>query len=139
MNREIKFRAWATSLETKKRKMFKPFDLEWFKTGAASPDDFNVDEGIRCTWPEDSIFLQYTGIKDKNDKEIYEGDIITGYAPMADKNWVVSYKADRYNAGFVAEELSLKLSSINIWYSGLEIIGNIYENPELLEEENHGS
>ena len=78
--------------------------------------------------------LQYTGIKDKKGKEIYEGDI---FATYNNHNFTVIYEdtrfigvdADRDGKGYVC--------CVDSCYrdrsSSIEVIGNIYENPELLE------
>lgn len=66
--REIKFRAWSPIA----KKMTKSFDLEWLKFNTAVPDDFTKEAGFA----DDLIFMQFTGLKDKNGKLIFEGDIV---------------------------------------------------------------
>jgi uncharacterized phage protein (TIGR01671 family) len=73
--------------------------------------------------------MQYTGLKDKNDKEIYEGDIVE----WKGERFKVSYKQDKHYIGYIATKDDTKLSYIHIWYDNIEIIGNIYENPDLLK------
>lgn len=81
------------------------------------------------------ILLQYTGLKDKNGTEIYEGDIID--AGSIHKGYVV-YRG----ASFTEEPIRKKDKPYwayrpfgNLDMSKREVIGNIYENPELLEVE----
>lgn len=77
---------------------------------------------------------QCTGLKDKNGKLIYEGDIIRGVWEKVKVEYVVKW--DEYGAQFVLEVLNDDGSAdFNILgLEHLEIIGNIHENPELLEE-----
>src|SRR3989304_9140917 len=77
--------------------------------------------------------MQYTGLKDKNGKEIYEGDILRtnehiDFIVWNEKKCGFSYSNDKSN-------MSLPQWFEHGQYSGTEIIGNIYENPELLKGE----
>lgn len=105
--REIKVRAWNNA------QMWKPFDLY----------DNSVSKGI---WPTGTILMQYTGLKDKNGKEIYEGDVVTGDLKgrldvvVFDKGcFLLRDRVQHYEATY--------------WGDEIEIKGNIYENPELIK------
>jgi uncharacterized phage protein (TIGR01671 family) len=112
MSREIKFRAWSSNL----KKLSKPFTLK------ASVLNFTNDEGLgNIKSIEDEIVQQFTGLKDKDGKEIYEGDIL-------DNRWVVFF-----NDGMFGVFDKHHYMGLNSYMSKFrKVIGNIHENPELL-------
>lgn len=74
----------------------------------------------------DSIIMQFTGVKDANGVDIYEGDIMQHANPF-DIPFLVNWSDD--NAGFVFNYGS---TTYNINDKSFTVIGNIYQNPELL-------
>ena len=117
MNREIKFRAWDEVSE----KM-----LNW--------NDF-LDTDMKNTFiaPESTglILMQYTGLHDKNGKEIYEGDIVKYRDSRGQHIEKVIFDKGCFYAGMhwgSSTRVAPKLINTRI----TEVIGNIYDNPELL-------
>lgn len=107
MMRELKFRAWNEEL-----KRIIPFeDLSEFPLLALKSD------GV---W----TFEQYTGLKDENGKEIYEGDIVR-----------VSYGYNYEVRQFKTGAWRIGRDDLCVWADSSGVIGNIHENPELLEGE----
>lgn len=129
MGREIKFRIFSNG------KIYNTFNLEWFKENSQRPDNFHTltESWI---WPDDSILLQYTGLQDKNGKEIYEGDIV--HSDLLNITAAMEFA----NGGFGIHKIRADLKVVAL-YGALsyefKIIGNIYENPELLEVTNEKS
>lgn len=75
---------------------------------------------------------QYTGLKDKNGKEIYKGDLVkSGYFHRIEK-------VEFVNCAFVVKSNTKSGYTLLSWWcnkgTGVEIIGNIYENPEIMED-----
>ena len=95
--------------------------------------------------PEDLVLMQFTGLLDKNGKEIYEGDIVmkTQQMPMSsppkrkmpfgDQPRSISFRDGKFVIHKGANKKYLMLDSLSIRYLGLEVIGNIYEHPNLLQ------
>lgn len=90
-----------------------------------------INQGNR-TFVDAKTIGQYTGLKDKNGKEIYEGDIVDthdGHSGKVTYNapsfFVEDYNDGDYYIGWCPDAWD---------WSAFEVIGNIYENPELLEK-----
>ena len=110
--REIKFRAWD-------------------KTAAEMIGQFNVGVGGNSDGKYYNI-MQYTGLKDKNGKEIYEGDICWAYEiGIGNLNRVIEFNEGSFCL-IHANTLSSELRGWKTDY--IEVIGNIYQNPELLKQ-----
>ena len=123
--REIKFRAWDKELN-------RMCDVIQLGVRDIIVNSIEEDE-ISGFLPIDRFeIMQYTGLKDKNGKEIFEGDILL-YLRKSKR--IVSYKNGafiRYYGNY--NEYLLYDSFIEDGYlTDYEVIGNIYENPELLE------
>ena len=115
--REIKFRAWNQT----EQKMTTPF---------AWVNESHLFSTCMCSAPTHEL-MQYTGLKDVNGVEIYEGDIVKGWVHSPKDLLVVAFESSKYSCGFKCAEISGK-GKIDVWYDGLEVIGNIHQNPKLL-------
>lgn len=104
-------------------------------------DDYDLNE----IFNSGKIVMQCTGKKDKHNKLIYEGDIVrlTGKNKVTFE-YVVKYRLSEYRyvleytngklKGHKARDFSKEYAQVkNLYDGGYEVIGNIYENPELLE------
>ena len=115
--RKIKFRIWA-----------KNHDCMHYSDDSGLQQIFDWFERY-----EGSILMQYTGLKDKNGKEIYEGDVLRGYG-SAIKRFVVSFSNGSFVLYHNFGRWGLLSRIFEIEELPVEIIGNLYENPELLNQ-----
>ncbi|MFS9320472.1 YopX family protein [Streptococcus infantis] len=77
--------------------------------------------------------MQSTGLKDKNGKEIFEGDIVDYKGRKALVSWHGSYASFIYRFVDELQKRNAEWNPLYLAYMRCEIIGNIYENPELWE------
>ena len=80
--------------------------------------------------------MQYTGLKDKNGKEIYKDDLVTALFYEEKEPFLYHIVWNPKRGGFVLQKMDQEFGGYPLDMHGLhdiEIIGNIYENPELLE------
>ena len=131
--REIKFRAWS-----KDNGCWSGAFCVHNTMGISDLIDAHIDEDSGSAisdahWGENDLQLsQYTGLKDKNSVEIYEGDIIRYKHPKYDKDYNISIV--KYSEELCGFTINCKyFSSLDSAIDYLEVIGNIYENPELLK------
>ena len=129
-----KYRAWYKEWKEMGRVGEIRFDLDGSVSVVLFKGNFLDVSGPR----EKIIFMQSTGLKDKNGKEIFEGDIITnGQNVMCMKrhNTLGFYIEEKGKVEFIADcaDLAEFEADVKEIEDFIEIIGNIYENPELLE------
>ena len=121
--RDIKFRAWNGEYMCYSPTLFK-------KETRSGCVQFATDDGSSSL-----ELMQYTGLKDKNGKEIYEGDILKMDSEEDQSTFEVVWKFNGWRKKFT--DWPDDLPEYNLLSRGdlgfYKIIGNVYENPELLE------
>ena len=133
--REIKVRGWDG------KNLLEPQDL--------------TQNGKHWKWlgKKDVLLMQYTGLKDKNGKEIYEGDIVKSVSELVklrNGKKTGKYRTEIYYIVYIEKEARFAIQkrgeekhevfhlSQEILTEYYEVIGNIYENPELLKGRENG-
>ena len=120
MKREVKFRAWH-----KNRKTFLDFDWAVDKSGRV----FSIlDKCVYDEFTDDIELMRYTGMDDVNDKPIYEGDIVKAYRTC--KSDLITFANGSFG---IAPDYWHSFESFTNFYGKCEVIGNKFQNPELLE------
>jgi hypothetical protein len=121
--RILKFRAW--NKENKSMITSKHYSV-MFNGEIKPPSNKHQEWGI-----DQFILMQYTGLKDKNGKEIYEGDIVIHHYFHETGTVIWQQSQSRYALEYLSDKKTQELFPIDT--AMFEIIGNIHENPELLE------
>lgn len=149
--REIKFRAWDKA----KHRMLGVDQLAFGPDGklvsiySDGPDFSNDSEALMGEKPDlnDAVLMQYTGLHDKNGREIYEGDLLRVELDddpdsyyIAPVTWGGSdYPAFDIMSKYWPKNVSYDTNVLSAIIAGwseevMSVIGNIYENPEMLED-----
>lgn len=143
---EIKFRAWDKDYKYMNHKVMigNVWDEDNYHAHMIWIDAKDVDYERESGWMNfdehsNIELMQYTGLKDKDGADIYEGDILKVFvldskgphAKVKLKNGIFGIEDDMFGYGFYKGHYSLH--QILSRYDA-EVIGNIYENPELMED-----
>ena len=136
MNRVIKFRAWDKENE----KMMPVNDLHLNCDGIIGLNEYKRSDKPDYTFmrnPEKYVIMQHTGLKDDFGREIYEGDIVMAKIiieiPLNDCSMIEECGVVKYNIEEVGYEPFLSWNRKYGNIEMIEILGNIYENPELIK------
>ena len=146
MSRTIKFRAWDKTY----KEMYYPYknEQEWWWDSDEHSIKFAVNSPcppeIHLEFSDGELeLMQYTGLKDSEGKEIYEGDIVEGnswtcsgmgLAELVKCKWEITFEYAKWYTRLIYKKDGRDVSKPDLYFhEDLKIIGNIYENPELLE------
>ena len=149
MQREIKFRAWDTIEKKMRYEALEIKDIGLGEGSVVASQEVQTDNPLK--------WIQYIGLHDKNDKEIYEGDVLRLYSDRSksgnhsDLILELAFDAPQFIGRYLREEDKNvgQILAGGLWgdtkvgtpcslaeaikhAKEIEVIGNIYENPELL-------
>lgn len=135
MNREIKFRAWLKQSKQMVEVSDIHFDTGLLEAKAPKGTELHLINKLGYTsFPfgeHANNLMQFTGLIDKNGKEIYEGDIV---GKQGEKGYEVVFKEGHFA---IKDDMSKKIGDCPIIYGlqvGYEVIGDIYSTPDLLNK-----
>lgn len=127
--RELKVRAWYKPYKQMCQVESLRFDENGVYRAVLIEESF-YDR--RLVEADEIVIEQFTGLKDKNGTKIYEGDILIDDTGEPIEYWVVKFA----DGGFVGECAGVAEALFEL--TNLEVVGNIHENPELMEKLNTG-
>lgn len=151
MNREIKFRTWDSVHN--KMIYLKDVALCGYDNKFDVYELYFEENNLKCRGYDDFggtivnetelPIMEYTGLKDKNGVEVYEGDVCKGnefsdednlfiikYGKYKTSDWKEKYISNTYQYGWYAEFIKTKDQVHLVTPNGIEVIGNIYESEE---------
>ena len=123
--RELKLRAWYKPYKQMCQVESLRFDGNGVYRAVLIEESFH---DRRIVEADEIVIEQYTGLKDKNGTEIYEGDILIDDTGEPIEYWVVKFS----DGGFVGECAGVAEALFEL--TNLEVVGNIHKNHELVEE-----
>ena len=136
--KDIKFRAWDKSDKVMANVLEVRFDNEeLIKVGYTFDGSDDIEKAC-LRYPSQVELMQYTGLKDKNGKEVFEGDIVQGFERTGEYSGegfyykaIIQWSEERcgWEALTIGDEESYPANDFDFD----EIIGNIYENGDLLK------
>lgn len=137
--REIKFRAW----DKVNKKVRKVMSLDFYTTRSSEVTLVSDDGDAYLRYFEQIELMQYTGLRDKNGAEIYEGDIVEIVQPKQSNMWMGSSLLSSHswenkyrNVVQWQNDNNPRWDGLLVWGGGtIEVLGNIYEHPELIKGE----
>lgn len=123
-----KYRAWDSA----KKEMFKDTFAITESGQVVVVEQESVASSPDYVFVDHLVIMQSTGLADKNGKEIFEGDIVKMSKDVYSE--ATYYEVVRHRGG--AYRLESKQHGCELWlrHTDCEVVGNIYENPELLED-----
>ena len=125
--REIKFRAW----DSEDKKMIYNFPNPPYVVFCDEAGSFGIGK-FSDDYDELEV-MQYTGLKDKNGIEIYEGDIVKIWLDYSKEEWFIDREVYYCEGCFVTKDEFGAVDNLGD-FKNLEVIGNIYENKKLIKE-----
>ena len=146
MQDRFKFRVFISDKKNSKNSLTGMFKVHRLHTGTNKAIITSL-YGNCSIKLENNILMQCTGLKDKNGKLIYEGDIVSVKVETQDFFGEDEYYSENYKGEIIFEKGEIAIDvidttkyPISLYYHAkdCEVIGNIYENPELLKEVNDG-
>lgn len=104
-------------------------------------ENYSYNGLVEELFEQDDMLIpsQFTGMYDKNDKEIYEGDVVELVSTTKDKNkkGQIVYEGAAFFVKIIKPISTLYLSWLNHWLfdkEKIEVIGNVFENPEFIKD-----
>lgn len=123
--REIKFKAWVKELNEIREVEY----INFLKKMISYPNKFCKEYYLNADFDEIEL-MQYTGLKDEYGDEIYEGDIVI----LHNSRYKVIFNMEQARFVLRDDKFEMEIPFTNNNNERMEIIGNIYENPELIED-----